>query len=98
MTNLSHPYARYTGLIGATVWLKFRTISGSPSHLHLDIIVKIKYSLISTGLREFWEIATVFKLAAMACCKQYCLSPASAGRVVLRGQANKQEPQNSLQP
>ena len=30
MKNFVHPYARYTGLIGATVWPKFRTISGLP--------------------------------------------------------------------
>jgi hypothetical protein len=37
------------------------------------------------GLREFWEIATVLRLAAMALSKQYCLSNhAEAGeRVVL---------------
>jgi len=28
---------------------------------------------ISNGLREFWDKATVLKLAAVACCKQYCL-------------------------
>jgi hypothetical protein len=32
MTNFVHTYARYTGLIGATVWPKFRAISGLPSH------------------------------------------------------------------
>ena len=31
MTNFVHTYARYTGLIGATVWPKFRAISGLPS-------------------------------------------------------------------
>jgi hypothetical protein len=30
MKNFVHPYARYTCLIGATVWPKFRTISGLP--------------------------------------------------------------------
>jgi hypothetical protein len=55
---------------------------------------------VSNGLREFWEKATVLKLAAKACCKQYCLRPdlLESGRVVLRGQASKQEPQNYLQP
>jgi hypothetical protein len=55
---------------------------------------------ISKGLREFWEKATVLKLAAKAISKQYCLSdpPFSGERVVLRGQAEKQEPQNYLQP
>jgi len=55
---------------------------------------------ISNGLREFWEIATVLKLAALAYSKQYCLSdpPVGGERVVLRGQAEKQKPQNSLQP
>jgi hypothetical protein len=53
---------------------------------------------ISNGLREFWGKAKVLKLAAGACCKQYCLSdPAYAGeRVVLRGQASKQEPQSRI--
>ena len=32
MKNFVHPYARYTSLIGATVWPKFRTISGLPTH------------------------------------------------------------------
>ncbi len=53
---------------------------------------------ISDGLREFWVKATVLRLGAVDQSKQYCLSPASAGRVVLRGQAEKQEPQNYLQP
>jgi hypothetical protein len=55
---------------------------------------------ISDGLREFWEKATVLKLAAGAISKQYCLSdpPLGGERVVLRGQAEKQEPQNYLQP
>jgi hypothetical protein len=29
---------------------------------------------ISNGLREFWEIAIVLKLAVVAFSKQYCLS------------------------
>jgi hypothetical protein len=31
---------------------------------------------ISNGLREFWDYATVFQLAAKALSKQYCLSDA----------------------
>jgi hypothetical protein len=55
---------------------------------------------ISIGLREFLEKAIVLRLAAMAWCKQYCLSdpPEDGERVVLRGLAEKQEPKNSLQP
>jgi hypothetical protein len=33
---------------------------------------------ISPGLREFWEEATVLRLAAVACSKQYCLTPSGA--------------------
>ena len=33
-------------------------------------------SWISNGLRLFWDIATVFRLAVLAFCKQYCLSDA----------------------
>jgi len=29
---------------------------------------------ILNGLRKFWVKAPVLKVAAMACCKQYCLS------------------------
>src|SRR5450759_1561123 len=35
-------------------------------------------SWISNGLREFWEIATVLRLAARAFCKQYCLTLSGA--------------------
>ncbi|MCX6260555.1 MAG: hypothetical protein NTY95_06925, partial [Bacteroidia bacterium] len=47
-----------------------------------------------------WEKAIVLRLAALAWCKQYCLSdpPEGGERVVLRGQAEKQKPQNYLQP
>ena len=41
MTNFVQTYARYTGLIGATVWPKFRTISGLPTHSHLLNLVVI---------------------------------------------------------
>jgi hypothetical protein len=46
-----------------------------------------------------WEKATVLRLAAIALSKQYYLSDhTEAGeRVVLRGQAKKQEPKNYLQ-
>jgi hypothetical protein len=33
---------------------------------------------VSKGLREFWEKATVLRLAAKACCKQYCLTLSNA--------------------
>jgi hypothetical protein len=36
MKNFAQPYARYTGLIGATVWPKFRTISGLPSRCEFE--------------------------------------------------------------
>jgi hypothetical protein len=36
MKNFVHTYARYTGLIGATVWPKFRTISGLPSRRQFE--------------------------------------------------------------
>jgi len=35
---------------------------------------------VSTGLREFWEIAIGLKLAARALSKQYCLSDAERSR------------------
>jgi len=35
---------------------------------------------VSNGLREFWEIATVLRLAARAWSKQYCLSDAERSR------------------
>jgi hypothetical protein len=45
-----------------------------PAHLHLHYAINIENIFwISTGLREFWEIATVLRLAASAYCKQYCL-------------------------
>jgi hypothetical protein len=64
--------------------------------MHKDFI----NNWILKGLKEFWEIATVLKFAEVACCKQYCLRdpPFGGERVVLRGQAEKQLPQNSLQP
>ena len=66
--------------------------------LNMEDSSKRKNTLwISNGLREFWEKATVLKLAARVCSKQYCLSECNE-RVVLRGQAEKQEPQNYLQP
>jgi hypothetical protein len=36
MKNFAQPYARYTCLIGATVWPKFRTISGLPSRRQIE--------------------------------------------------------------
>jgi len=36
------------------------------------------YNWILNGLREFWEIATVLRLAAQAFSKQYCLTPSRA--------------------
>ena len=53
---------------------------------------------ISQGLRTFWEKVIVLKLAAMGLSKQYCLRRSLRRRVVLRGQAEKQESQNVLQP
>ncbi len=41
MTNFVHTYARYAGLNGATVWLKFRTISGLPSLRNLESSVTL---------------------------------------------------------
>jgi len=35
MKNFVHTYARYTSLIGATVWPKFRAISGLPTRRRL---------------------------------------------------------------
>ena len=41
--------------------------------------MKSEYSnWISNGLREFWDKATVLRLAAVAKSKQYCLSDAEA--------------------
>jgi len=98
MTNSAQPCACYTSLIGATVRAEFRTISGLPTRPRLQNAVNTEYVYwISNGLREFWEEATVLKLAAGAFCKQYCLSECNE-RVVLRGQAEKQKPQNYLQP
>jgi hypothetical protein len=59
--------AHYTSLNGATKKSAVRTIFGfAPAPLFLKWILK--------GLREFWEKVTVLRLAARACCKQYCLS------------------------
>jgi len=67
MTNSVRPCACYTSLIGATGRAEFRTISGLPSHLHLQNTVNIMNTFwISNGLREFWEIVTVLKIAARA--------------------------------
>ena len=66
--------------------------------VRISINKKIRINIwVSNGLREFWEIATVMRLAARALSKQYCLSE-QRERVVLRAQAEKQPPQNSLQP
>jgi len=98
MTNSARTYACYTSFIGATVRAEFRAISGLPTHSHLQNTVNKDFVFwISTGLREFWERATVLKLAARACSKQYCLSECNE-RVVMRGQVEKQKPQNYLQP
>jgi hypothetical protein len=35
MTTSARPYARYTGLIGATGLAEVRSISGLPTHLYL---------------------------------------------------------------
>jgi hypothetical protein len=100
MTTSTRPCACNTSHIGATGRAEVRTISSLPSRRHLYNTVTFMIFLISNGLREFWEIATVLKIAAWALNKQYCLSdtPAGGERVVLHGQAEKQEPQNYLQP
>ena len=74
--------------------------SAIDEHRGLQRIIPLKRSYgffwISNGLRLFWKIATVLRLAARALSKQYCLSPASTGRFVLHGLAERQEPQNNL--
>jgi hypothetical protein len=66
--------ACYTGLNGATVLSEVRTISGLPSRMTFSKFSGImNFFWILTGLREFWVIATVLRLAAWAWCKQYCL-------------------------
>jgi hypothetical protein len=66
--------------------------------VRISINKKIRIKIwVSNGLREFWEIASVMRLAARALSKQYCLSE-QRERVVLRAQAEKHTPQNSLQP
>jgi hypothetical protein len=52
-----------------TVRAVVRTISGSATHLS-------KRFWISTGLREFWDMVNVLRLAAVAWCKHYCLRSA----------------------
>jgi len=44
----------------------------APSTMNFNNIMRTFW--ISNGLREFWKIATVLKIAARAFCKQYCLS------------------------
>jgi hypothetical protein len=66
--------------------------------VRISINKKIRNNIwVSNGLREFWEKATVFRFAAQAFSKQYCLSE-QCEHVVLRGQDEKHEPQNYLQP
>ena len=53
----------------------------------------------ATVLSEVRTISGFLRIAAKAFSKQYCLSDAEwneVARVVLRGQAEKQEPQNYL--
>jgi hypothetical protein len=51
------------------------------------------YFWISNGLREFWEKATVLKLAARACSKQYCLTPSEAsGELYCVGKLKNRSP------
>ena len=83
MTNSPWTCACYTCLIGATGRCEFSFAElpsvGSrhfryplaPSTMNFSNIMRTFW--ISNGLREFWEIATVLKIAARACCKQYCL-------------------------
>jgi len=107
MTNLVRPCACYTSLIGSTGQPKFsfaelpsvgsRHFRASLAPPVIKTVTGINTFWILNGLREFWEIATVLKIAARACCKQYCLSECNE-RVVLRGQTEKQELQNYLQP
>ena len=42
MTTSTRPYARYTGLVGATGRAEVRTISGLPTRCHLDTTVATK--------------------------------------------------------
>jgi hypothetical protein len=82
------------------ICLKFAPFPDFLPTVNYRILLIHYYFWISNGLREFLEIATVLKFAVGAFSKQYCLSdpPVGGERVVLRGQAEKQEPKNSLQP
>jgi hypothetical protein len=54
--------------------LKFTPFPGCPRSINSINYWNLSDNLISNGLREFWEIATVLRLAAMAISKQYCLT------------------------
>jgi hypothetical protein len=87
LKNVNYFQKRFDGIYRLTaIWVR------------ISINKKIRIKIwVSNGLREFWEIASVMRLAARALSKQYCLSE-QRERVVLRAQAEKQPPQNSLQP
>jgi hypothetical protein len=62
--------ACYTGLNDATVLSEVRTISGLPSRMTFSKFSGImNFFWILTGLREFWVIATVLRLAVWALIK-----------------------------
>jgi hypothetical protein len=48
--------------------------------------------LISNGLREFWDKATVLMLAAWACCKQYCLRRTKDDELYCAGKLKNRSP------
>ncbi len=48
MPNFVHIDACYTGLNGAAIWTKFRTISGFPSHPFLIIFKNSTILLVSS--------------------------------------------------
>lgn len=51
------------------------------------------YNWVLNGLREFWEIATILKLAAMAISKQYCLTPSEvSGELYCVGKLQNSSP------
>ena len=70
MTNFVHTYARYTGLIGATVWPKFRAISGLPTRRDLEdevliykywIVLRLIFLGFQMPLDLFWKKISILE-------------------------------------
>ncbi len=90
MTTSARPYARYTSHVDANGRAEVRTISGLPTHSHLqNSLNNMNVSWISKGLRTFWEIALSYVQINWFCSVAARRQTGNGVKFSLAGSANK---------